>query len=111
VFFPVAGFVGVLAAPDVAPLWMVLIGIGQSGSLGLSFALPLQRGGDPLTAAALTAMALCVGYLVAATGPWLLGAVHDASGNWTTPVVVLIVITLAELIPGIPAARERTIAR
>ena len=42
-------------------------------------------------------MALCVGYLVAATGPWLLGAVHDASGNWTTPLVVLIVMTLAEL--------------
>jgi len=56
-------------------------------------------------------MALCVGYLVAATGPWLLGAVHDASGNWTLPWVVLIAITLAELIPGIPAARERTIAR
>jgi len=111
VFVPVAGFVGVLAAPGVAPLWMVLIGIGQSGSLGLSFALPLQRGGDALTAAALTAMALCVGYLVAATGPWLLGAVHDASGNWTAPLVVLIAMTLAELIPGIPAARERTIAR
>ena len=84
-------------------------GIGQSGSLGLSFALPLRRGGDPSTVAALTAMALCVGYLVAATGPWLLGAVHDASGNWTVPLFVLLAITLAELIPGIPAARDRKI--
>jgi MFS transporter, CP family, cyanate transporter len=111
VLVPVVGFVGVLAAPGIAPLWMALIGIGQSGSLGLGFSLPLQRGGNAQTAAALTAMALCVGYLVAATGPWLLGAVHDASGDWTLPVIVLIAITLAELIPGIPASRERTIAR
>jgi CP family cyanate transporter-like MFS transporter len=57
------------------------------------------------------AMTLCVGYLVAAAGPWLLGAVHDAAGDWSAPLVVLIAITLAELIPGLPAARPRTIAR
>jgi hypothetical protein len=33
-------------------------------------------------------------------GPWLLGAVHDASGDWTVPLIVLIAITLAELVPG-----------
>jgi MFS transporter, CP family, cyanate transporter len=111
VLLPSAGLAGVLVVPDLAPLWMVLIGFGQSGALGLALALPLQRGGDAPTVASLTAMALCVGYLVAAAGPWLLGAVHDASGDWTVPLVVLIAITLAELIPGLPAARPRTIAR
>jgi CP family cyanate transporter-like MFS transporter len=111
VLVPAAGLAGVLAAPGLAPLWMVLIGFGQSGALGLALALPLQRGGDAATVASLTAMALCVGYLVAATGPWLLGAVHDASGDWTVPLVVLIAITLAELLPGLPAVRARTIAR
>jgi CP family cyanate transporter-like MFS transporter len=111
VLVPVAGFTGVLAVPGLAPLWMVLIGFGQSGALGLGLALPIQRGGDAPTVASLTAMTLCVGYLVAATGPWLLGAVHDASGDWTAPLLVLIAITLAELVPGLPAARRRTIAR
>ncbi len=110
VLVPAAGLAGVLAAPGLAPLWMVLIGFGQSGALGLALALPLRRGGDAPTVATLTAMALAVGYLVAATGPWLLGAVHDASGDWTLPLIVLIAITLAELAPGIPAARDRTIA-
>jgi CP family cyanate transporter-like MFS transporter len=55
-------------------------------------------------------MALTVGYLVAATGPWLLGAVHDAAGGWTVPLIVLIAVTLAELVPGRPAVRRRTIA-
>ncbi len=111
VLVPAAGLAGVLALPGLAPLWMVLIGFGQSGALGLALALPIHRGGDAPTVASLTAMALCVGYLVAAAGPWLLGAVHDASGDWTLPLVVLIAITLAELVPGVPAARARTIAR
>ncbi|MGH2969042.1 MAG: MFS transporter, partial [Solirubrobacteraceae bacterium] len=91
-------------------LWMVAIGFGQGGALGLAMMLPLLRGGDARTVASLMAMALTVGYLVAASGPWLLGAVHDASGNWTLPLVVLIAITLAELVPGVAAARNRTIA-
>jgi len=107
----VAGLAGLLAAPGLAPLWVVLIGLAQGGSLGLALILPLLRGGDARTVASLTAMALTVGYLVAATGPWLLGAVHDATGNWTVPLAVLIAITLAELVPGRPAARARTIAR
>ena len=111
VVVPAAGLAGVLASPGLAPLWMVLIGFGQSGALGLALALPIHRGGDAPTVASLTAMALCVGYLVAAAGPWLLGAVHDASGDWTLPLVVLIATTLAELLPGVPAARARTIAR
>jgi CP family cyanate transporter-like MFS transporter len=111
VLIPAAGFLGVFAAPGAAPLWMVMVGVGQSGALGLALALPLQRGGDAPTVASLTAMALSVGYLVAATGPWLLGAVRDWAGSWDTPLVVLIAITLAELLPGIPAARARTIAR
>ena len=111
VLAPSAGLLGVLALPELAPLWMMLIGFGQSGALGLGLALPIQRGGDAPTVASLTAMTLCVGYLVAAAGPWLLGAVHDAAGDWTAPLVVLIAITLAELIPGVVAARASTIVR
>jgi CP family cyanate transporter-like MFS transporter len=111
VLVPSAGLLGVLALPELAPLWMVLIGFGQSGALGLGLTLPILRGGDAPTVASLTAMTLCVGYLVAAAGPWLLGAVHDAAGDWTAPLIVLIAITLAELVPGAVAARPSTIAR
>jgi CP family cyanate transporter-like MFS transporter len=55
-------------------------------------------------------MTLTVGYLVAASGPWVLGAVHDLAGGWTVPLAVLLGITLLELVPGIAAARPRTIA-
>ena len=52
-------------------------------------------------------MSLCVGYIVAAAGPWLLGAVHDAAGGWTLALLVLAAICLLELAPGLPASRRR----
>ena len=65
--------------------------------------LPVLRGGDAASVASLTAMSLCVGYIVAAAGPWLLGAVHDATGGWTVALVVLAAICVLELAPGLPA--------
>jgi CP family cyanate transporter-like MFS transporter len=50
-------------------------------------------------------MALSVGYLVAAAGPWLLGVAHDATGGWTVPLALLIAITVSELAVGVPATR------
>jgi MFS transporter, CP family, cyanate transporter len=104
------GLVGLLAAPAAAGLWMVLVGLGQGGALGLALILPVLRGGDIRTVASLTAMALCAGYLIAATGPWLLGAIHDATGDWTIPLVVLIAMTAAELVPGAGAVRDRSVS-
>ncbi|HYM59013.1 MAG TPA: MFS transporter [Solirubrobacteraceae bacterium] len=109
VLLSVAAPVGLLAAPGAAPLWMVLLGLGQGGALGLALILPVLRGGDAATVASLTAMALCVGYLVAATGPWLLGAVHDATDGWSVPLVLLAALTALELVPGLAASRGRTL--
>jgi len=109
VLLQVAGALGLLLAIDVAPLWIVVLGIGQGGALGLGLILPVLRGGGAASVAALTAMSLCVGYMVAAAGPWLLGAVHDAAGGWTLALIVFTVICVLELAPGLPASRARTI--
>jgi CP family cyanate transporter-like MFS transporter len=104
-----AGAVGMLAAPGLAPLWIVVLGWGYGGTLGLSMILPSLRAQDAATAASLMAMSLCVGFLVASMGPWILGGVHDLSGDWTAPLLALLVISLLALIPGVPATRDRTI--
>ncbi len=109
VLLQLAGALGLLLAIDVAPLWIVVLGIGQGGALGLGLILPVLRGGAAASVAALTAMSLCVGYMVAAAGPWLLGAVHDAAGGWTLALIVFAGICLLELAPGLPASRARTI--
>ena len=107
--FSVAGVIGLILAPGGAIAWMLIFGIGQGGALGLGLILPVLRGSDGPTVAALTAMSLCVGYMVAATGPWVLGAVHDATGGWTVALVVLATISVLELVPGLPASRARTL--
>jgi CP family cyanate transporter-like MFS transporter len=109
VLLQLAGALGLLLAIDVAPLWIVILGIGQGGALGLGLILPVLRGGGAASVAALTAMSLCVGYMVAAAGPWLLGAVHDAFGGWTVALCVFAAICLLELVPGLPASRARSI--
>ena len=102
--FSLAGVVGLIVAPGAALAWIVVFGIGQGGALGLGLILPVLRGGDAASVASLTAMSLCVGYIVAAAGPWLLGAVHDATGGWTVALVVLAAICVLELAPGLPAS-------
>jgi len=95
-----AGLLGVLVAPDAALVWMVFLGIGQGGALGLGLMLPVLRGKDPGQVAGMTAMAMGVGYLIAAAGPAIVGGVRDATGGWTWPIVVLLVMTALQ----VPAA-------
>jgi CP family cyanate transporter-like MFS transporter len=103
------GIVGLLLAPGVGLLWVAFIGAGQGGMLGLALMLPVLRARSAEAVAALTAMALFVGYIVAASGPWILGIAHDLSGGWSVPLVVLLGITLLQLVPGIPACRRRAL--
>jgi MFS transporter, CP family, cyanate transporter len=109
VLLQLVGALGLLLAIGVAPLWIVILGIGQGGALGLGLILPVLRGGGAASVASLTAMSLCVGYIVAAFGPWLLGAVHDAFGGWTAALIVFAAICLLELAPGLPASRARSL--
>ena len=107
VLLQVAGVLGLLLAVDAGVLWVVVLGLGQGGALGLGLILPVLRGGGAASVAAMTAMSLCVGYIVAAAGPWLLGAVHDAAGGWTLALIAFAAISLLELAPGLPASRNR----
>jgi CP family cyanate transporter-like MFS transporter len=103
------GVAGLMALPALAPLWMALVGGGQGGALGLGLILPVLRGRRPELVASLTAMTLSFGYLLAALGPWLLGAVHSIAGNWTAGLVVLLAMTLLQLAPGAVATRAGTL--
>jgi CP family cyanate transporter-like MFS transporter len=94
------GLLGVLLVPDAALVWMVILGAGQGGALGLGLILPVLRGRDPAHAASLTAMAMGVGYLIASTGPALVGAARDVSGGWEWPIIVLLAMAAAQ----VPAA-------
>ncbi len=91
------GLLGVLLAPGVALLWMVFLGTGQGGALGLGLILPILRGRDPGQVAGMVAMSMGVGYFIAAAGPAIVGAVFDLTGAWTWPTIVLLAMTAVQL--------------
>ncbi|MFE1773979.1 CynX/NimT family MFS transporter [Streptomyces sp. NPDC059008] len=106
-----AAFAGVLVAPvGGAYVWMVLLGLGQGAAISLALLFIVQRAPDARHTAQLSSMAQCFGYVLAATGPAVLGAVHDASGSWTVPLALLLALLLPQIAVGLGAARPRHVA-
>jgi CP family cyanate transporter-like MFS transporter len=104
------GFAGVVWAPIGAIwAWAVVLGLGQ----GLGFAVALSfiglRAHDTRVTAQLSGMSQGLGYVIAALGPLAVGAVHDATGNWSAPAVFMLVVSVVMLVPGLGAGRDRTI--
>jgi CP family cyanate transporter-like MFS transporter len=89
--------------------WVLVLGLGQGASLGLAIFFTMARAPSPRVAASLSGFAQGVGYLVATTGPLVVGFLHSAIGGWTVPVAVLLVITGLQLTPGWQAARDVTL--
>lgn len=103
-----AGFVGFLTAPaGGAYLWMTLLGLGQGAAISLALLFIVQRAPDARHTAQLSSMAQCFGYVLAAAGPAVLGTVHDVSGGWTVPLLVLLVLLVPQVAMGLGAARNR----
>jgi CP family cyanate transporter-like MFS transporter len=104
-----AGIVGQLAVPTASLLWIVLAGAGGGSCLVLALSLFGLRTRDHHQAAALSGMAQSVGYAVAACGPILLGALHDRTGSWTAPLLVLLGVVVVQAGAAVQAGRARLI--
>jgi CP family cyanate transporter-like MFS transporter len=89
-------------APTAAPwLWAALLGLGVGGMFALALTLLVKLASTPAAAARLSGMALLVGYLLAATGPVLAGALYDAVGTYRVPFLALAGIGAATLAVGV----------
>lgn len=100
-----AGWGGMLLAPAAAPfLWAALIG---SGSMVFPLALLLvnTRTRDHRVTVSVSAFAQGLAYLGAGVFSILLGLVHDLTGSWTVPFIVL-VATAAATVPAILVLRR-----
>jgi CP family cyanate transporter-like MFS transporter len=105
-----AGLVGAVFGPaQFAVASILVLGFGQGATLGLGIFYTMARAPDPVTAASLSAFTQGVGYLIASAGPLVVGFAHQASGGWTIPGLVLLVIVVLQLVYGWLAGRARTV--
>lgn len=105
------GLLGVLLAPtSTALLWAVVLGIAQGSSLSLALLVIVLRSADGDVAAALSGMAQSGGYLLASTGPLVMGLLYTVTGGWTVPLLFLLSVAFLIWIPGMTAARRRVIS-
>ncbi len=102
-----AAAAGQLLLPAIPLLWVILAGASAGGSIVVALSLFGLRTGNHVQAAALSGMAQSVGYLLAAFGPVAIGWLHDVTGAWRLGLIVLLAATLAQLVVGVLAGRDR----
>jgi CP family cyanate transporter-like MFS transporter len=54
-------------------------------------------------------MSQCVGYVLAAAGPFAVGALHDLTHGWTVSLVALLALYVPQGIAGFLAGRDRVL--
>jgi MFS transporter, CP family, cyanate transporter len=107
--FGFAGYGGLWWDPAAAPwLWAVFLGVVNT-AFPLVLTMIALRGRTPATVVRLSAFAQSVGYILAIPGPFLVGALHDATGGWRAPLTLVIGLMIPQIIAGFFAGRDRQI--
>ncbi len=109
------GYAGLLVAPYALAIpCAILIGVGTC-TFALVLTLIGLRARTPDGTAALSGFSQSSGYLLAALGPFAVGALHDATGSWTAPLLLLLALALPLMSLAVrvarPAAIEDELAR
>ena len=103
----VGALLGLLFAPlSTVWFWAVLQGIGQGGLIAVAMTVIVLRSPDAHVAAHLSGMAQCVGYLLAAIGPLIVGLLHSWTGGFQASAVLFILLGLGAAFFGWGAGRS-----
>lgn len=101
------GIIGLIVLPDYFTAWAVVCGIGCGAALGMSLSLFSIRARTHQAAGALSGMAQSGGYLIAATGPILFGALVTLTGGWLASLFLVAAVLVGQLVTGLFVGRER----
>lgn len=101
------GWTGLWLAPRTAPwLWMTILALGM-GTFAMVLALLGLRARTPETVAALSTVAQGWGYVLAGTGPLLVGVLRGVTGGYTGMFVLVGVATVGLTVTGWLVTRDR----
>ncbi|HWL88222.1 MAG TPA: hypothetical protein VNO21_20605, partial [Polyangiaceae bacterium] len=89
------GIAGLLVSPEAYLVWSIVAGLAQGASISLAFALIVLRARTSEVARGLSGAVQSIGYCIGATGPFALGALRDATPNWTVPLLAMLAVVVA----------------
>jgi CP family cyanate transporter-like MFS transporter len=87
--------VAIVLLPDLAYLWVAVLGLGLGSVFPLVLTLPLDVTDEPGQVGSVASLMLLGGYAVSALGPFALGAARDATGNFEASLWILVVVGVA----------------
>jgi CP family cyanate transporter-like MFS transporter len=103
------GYLALLVAPaSLGWLSAALLGAGN-GAFPLAVTLIGLRTRRPEMTTALSGLVQSGGYLLAVVGPLLVGVLHQVSGGWRVPLLVVLGTLVPQLVSGLRAARPGTV--
>ncbi|MFJ3384659.1 MULTISPECIES: CynX/NimT family MFS transporter [unclassified Curtobacterium] len=97
---------GLLFAPQLWLLWSILGGAAQGGGITVIFIIIVRLVSNDDDARRMSAFVQGGGYLIGSAGPIVAGALHGATGDWTAPLLVVLVAVLVLGVVGTLAARR-----
>jgi len=103
----VVGLAGVATAPDLAFLWVTILGLSLGAIFPLVLTLPLDVADDPARVGSVAAMMLLGGYILSSFGPVVLGAARDLTGNFAASEWILVVVAIVEVVACVPLSPSR----
>lgn len=103
------GYAGLWLAPaGGAWLWCLVLGVSNC-AFPLALTMIGLRSRSAAGVGKLSAFAQSTGYLISVPGPLLVGALHDGSGGWHLPLLLMAGLMLAQITTGLLAGRDRVI--
>ncbi|ANS75678.1 hypothetical protein AWM70_14630 [Paenibacillus yonginensis] len=105
------GFAGILLSHGnmgILSLSVLLLGVAGGTSFSLAMMFFSLRARTAQEASEISGMAQSIGYLLAATGPFLFGAIHDAANSWNMPMLLLFAAAAVLILVGIAPSKGKS---
>jgi CP family cyanate transporter-like MFS transporter len=87
-------------------VWAIVLGLGQGGSFSIATMLVVLRSSNSEVVASLAGMTQLIGYVLAASGPFIAGLLRDLTGGWNFTAVFFVFIAFAAAAAGMGAGRN-----
>ena len=100
------GLLGLFCTDVWAVFWCMLVLFGPGSALGLALLFMVRRSRSAEQTNQVSGMSQCLGYVLAAVGPFALGLVHDITGSWAAAFAVIAVALCTQAWGGWLAGRN-----